>query len=64
MSGRSASEYDSKPTLIFRVDPEMKQEIEDLSWENRLKKSELLRRMCRYGLENIDEVLAMEEADK
>lgn len=41
----------------FRVEPALDEELTDLAWENRMNKSELIRQICRYGVENFDDVL-------
>ncbi len=50
---------DSEMNFVgFRVNPSLDSQIEDLAWDNRMSKSELLRHFCRHGVENADEILA------
>ena len=47
----------------FRVEPQLDEELTDLAWENRMNKSELIREICRYGVENFDDVLDEDSDD-
>ena len=47
----------------FRVEEDLDATLEDLAWENRISKSELLRQFCRHGVEHADEILDEVEGD-
>jgi len=50
---------DSEMNFVgFRADTDLDTQIEDIAWENRMSKSELLRHFCRHGVEHADEILA------
>lgn len=48
---------DRNPTIEFMVTPSLRDEIEEIAWENKMTKSELMRALTRAGVERVDEVL-------
>lgn len=52
------TEQASREKYSFRVGSELKQKFEDVSWDNRLRMSELIRRSMVYTVDNPDSVMS------
>lgn len=50
-----------KPTVEFMVRPELKEEIEDAAWANRMTKSEVMRAITREGIGRLDDILETDD---
>ncbi|WP_323192438.1 hypothetical protein [Halostella sp. PRR32] len=41
----------------FRAESQLDNELRDLAYEHKMTKSELLRQVCQYGVDHIDQIL-------
>ena len=61
MARRDGNKARKTGRLDCRVHPEVEKQVQQLAWERRIHKSELVRRAVQFALENPDETLATGE---